>query len=413
MLTPHYRIAPVKPENSETEKLIRLYYVEQKLGLEKAASKMGHTAGWMIARLKGLGIPIRGRLECHKKYKVNENYFERIDSHEKALVLGFIYADGCVHLMDGKTFRMQIALQHRDIDYLEYIKGCLDYEGPVRTHLLKRNGRYYSYLNIGSDKMCRDLIKLGCHERKSLVSKFPTEEQVPREFLSSFICGFFDGDGGYGLSKKPYVDALSLSFAISYDMALVFQDYLKDQLRVHAHMSKEPRDEGKDPRTHIWKLRTGGNPQTLRLADWMYSHAPFKMKRKYDIYLSVRQHYDENLVWIKPAHWLQEVTEKARINSTGRVCSEETKRRMKASALSNKNRNKWHPLSIKSPSGQVYHSNCCFKLYKEILKDLGLHNTYLSKMASGKITCYKGYTIATPAEVAAARENGTLVEKIY
>ena len=32
----------------------------------------------------------------YKIYQMNENYFSKINSHEKAYILGFIYADGCV-----------------------------------------------------------------------------------------------------------------------------------------------------------------------------------------------------------------------------------------------------------------------------------------------------------------------------
>ena len=31
----------------------------------------------------------------YKIYQMNENYFSKINSHEKAYILGFIYADGC------------------------------------------------------------------------------------------------------------------------------------------------------------------------------------------------------------------------------------------------------------------------------------------------------------------------------
>lgn len=37
-----------------------------------------------------------------KKYTVNENYFENLNSPEKAYVLGFLYADGCNHINDHK-----------------------------------------------------------------------------------------------------------------------------------------------------------------------------------------------------------------------------------------------------------------------------------------------------------------------
>lgn len=33
-----------------------------------------------------------------KKYTVNENYFQSLDSPEKAYILGFLYADGCNYI---------------------------------------------------------------------------------------------------------------------------------------------------------------------------------------------------------------------------------------------------------------------------------------------------------------------------
>jgi len=44
-------------------------------------------------------------------------------------------------------------------------------------------------------KICEDLQSLGCVPNKSLILKFPTEEQVPKEFIRDFIRGYFDGDG--------------------------------------------------------------------------------------------------------------------------------------------------------------------------------------------------------------------------
>lgn len=49
--------------------------------------------------------------------------------------------------------------------------------------------------SLRSQKTVDDLKQLGCIERKSLILKFPTEEQVPFDLLHHFIRGYFDGDG--------------------------------------------------------------------------------------------------------------------------------------------------------------------------------------------------------------------------
>ena len=56
-----------------------------------------------------------------RRYKLNENYFNKIDTHEKAYVLGFLYADGS-NRGDGITFTQDI----ERIDILENIKKALE-----------------------------------------------------------------------------------------------------------------------------------------------------------------------------------------------------------------------------------------------------------------------------------------------
>ena len=45
---------------------------------------------------KRWGIKTRSLSDSHKVYYLNENYFEKIDTEEKAYWLGFIYADGYI-----------------------------------------------------------------------------------------------------------------------------------------------------------------------------------------------------------------------------------------------------------------------------------------------------------------------------
>ena len=120
-----------------------------------------------------------------RKYKLNVNYFNKIDTHEKAYVLGFLYADGS-NRGDGITFTQNM----ERVDILENIKKALDSETPIRETC----PGHYS-LEVFSDIIVKDVENLGVVRNKSLILQFPTQIQVPEEFMSSFILGYFDGDG--------------------------------------------------------------------------------------------------------------------------------------------------------------------------------------------------------------------------
>ena len=54
-----------------------------------------------------------------RKHFFNENYFEVIDSEDKAYWLGFISADGCVAKSSKyNSYRLQIAISSIDSDHL-------------------------------------------------------------------------------------------------------------------------------------------------------------------------------------------------------------------------------------------------------------------------------------------------------
>ena len=132
----------------------------------------------------------------HSNYneKVNHNYFNLIDCEEKAYILGLLYADGYVN---EKTYQIEITLKNEDIELLNFIKEKLEcsYEIKQRESLLNEKTFKSNRLTIYSKKLVQDLIRLGCHQNKSLTLKFPTEEQVPKEYIHHFMRGYFDGDG--------------------------------------------------------------------------------------------------------------------------------------------------------------------------------------------------------------------------
>lgn len=122
------------------------------------------------------------------KYSFNEDYFEKIDTEDKAYFLGFIVADGSVN-----GVRLNISQKEPDILY-EFEKFIKLKDG-VRKHT-KRN---IHFLNLTSSKLITDLNNLGIHQNKTMIVKYP---DIPKELEHHFMRGVFDGDGCISIHKR-------------------------------------------------------------------------------------------------------------------------------------------------------------------------------------------------------------------
>lgn len=129
-----------------------------------------------------------------RKYPLDENVFEVIDTEDKAYWLGFLYADG--YVSDSKN-DIEIGLAEKDIEHLNKAKIFFKTNRPLHKKVKRMNGKeYIGYrLLVTSNKLKADLINKGCTPKKSSTLKFPKEEQVPSTLLPHFIRGYFDGDG--------------------------------------------------------------------------------------------------------------------------------------------------------------------------------------------------------------------------
>lgn len=122
-------------------------------------------------------------------YSIDKNFFEKIDSPEKAYVLGFIYADGY-----NSTKQISMSQINQDKDILEKINKCLKSDSPIYNYN-NAYGNESVRLTFNSMKMCNDITQLGAIKNKSLVLKFPDNNIVPAKLKRHFIRGYFDEDG--------------------------------------------------------------------------------------------------------------------------------------------------------------------------------------------------------------------------
>ena len=136
-----------------------------------------------------------------RKYSFNENYFEVVDTEEKAYWLGFLYADGYVN--SNKT-SVELGVSEKDLNHLYKFIKCIGGDmKPTKTTKKSNNKVYIGYrVTLNSPKFKNDLIRLGCYENKGDILEFPTNDQVPTELIIHFIRGYIDGDGSISTCNK-------------------------------------------------------------------------------------------------------------------------------------------------------------------------------------------------------------------
>lgn len=146
-------------------------------------------------------------------YKYNKQFFNKIDTEEKAYWAGFIAADGNIR----KDFlKMRIELNIQDYCHLENLKNLLKEKILLKKSIRPKN--HSCYIDVNCKEFCLALNNLDITPKKSLTLKIEFD-LIPKELRSHFIRGYFDGDGSinkYSREGKNY-NEWEISFISSKD----------------------------------------------------------------------------------------------------------------------------------------------------------------------------------------------------
>ena len=203
-----------------------------------------------------------------RKYDVNDNFFQSIDTEDKAYILGILLADGYIH--KGNT--VCIKLKEEDILTIEYIKSMLCPTKPIFNDKSIRGDKVFKAkkLEVCSEQLCKDLKKLGMVPRKTGIEKFPL---LREDMYPHFVRGFFDGDGS--VSKKSNMGpAKSYQFYI----CCTNKQFLRD-MRNKLNFGKVYTE--KRPTVDMHTLKFTNVKECLSLVKYMYQDCKSHyMKRK-------------------------------------------------------------------------------------------------------------------------------------
>lgn len=195
----------------DTDKIVESYLKTQ--STYETARILSVNRNKVYRTLKRLKIPMTGMTGPKQKNKIpfDETYFSSIDTKEKAYWLGFIAADGCVHRNVSGSNEFSIALAMKDYEHLALLKQALKSDHAISVNKSTNTCK----LRIVRKNFTDDLIRHGIVQNKTM-----QPFHVPKNLMTHWLRGLFDGDGSFWVRKRP---GLKQQVAFSFSCATLEQ----------------------------------------------------------------------------------------------------------------------------------------------------------------------------------------------
>lgn len=239
----------------EIQEIIEMYQTKN-ISCAKIAEQYNVTESTIARVLKNHNIARRK----HYAHTFNEYYFDKIDTPNKAYLLGFLYADGCIQ----KNNVVSIIVHQKDIEILQMFKKELNASNEISEVKSKPHVRIF----FCSKHMCDTLINIGCRHNKTYSLSFPNIDDV---YKYDFIRGFMDGDGSISLISRRDKKYISLSFTGTLEM-------MQELKRIFNMDSKIRFYRG------AYSIHIGKTEDVLRILNNIYNNAELYMTRKFKKY---------------------------------------------------------------------------------------------------------------------------------
>ena len=247
------------------EKQIIEYY-ENGQGCYSIAKKYNCSHSTINNILKRNNINTKKLPNNYRKFNLNENFFENINSEEKAYFLGLLMADGCIY-----KYNVRLFLQEKDSELLILFLKHLESEHHLYNIINNPKHSNQKGISISSKKLSSDLKKLGCIEKKSLVLSFPNIEE---NLINHFIRGYFDGDGSVFSYKRLINNKIYTEKGASFISSPSFIDKLKKILKIgNSYFTNQNKNK---------QLIIKSESELLKLKEFLYRNSTIYLKRKFD-----------------------------------------------------------------------------------------------------------------------------------
>lgn len=262
-----------KKKQINEKEIIRLYSEEN-----FSASKIGKLFNVDVAtitnRLRNNNIEIK---RIFRKYLIRNDYFESINSQDKAYWLGFLIADG---YNSGNLIRIDI----QDKGHLEKLRDriYINCDMPIRKRKNTLNGKDIFYLTIQDKKLLSDVEFLGLVNKKSMIVCYPKIDSMYDRF---FIKGVFDGDGSLSYSMDGNYRRYTINIVGSFNLITSIKDKISS-IGINVGFRKVK---------SIYELNIRGNRQIIKFLEWLYDETTIHLDRKFEKYQDMLNFYKNKI----------------------------------------------------------------------------------------------------------------------
>lgn len=201
-----------------------------------------------------------------KKY-CDSDYFEEINTKEKAYWLGFFSADGYVN---QSTRSIEFCLKDKEaiISFKEALKS--------QHKISCKDGKYYR-VSIKDKKMSEDLLSLNLDNNKTYNYSIPINK-IPKKLMSHFLRGYFDGDAYIGINRfnKPVISVVEAAKDVMFNI----KNIIKEELDIDFNVRYNKRN------LYVFSI-TG--EKAKKILEYIYkdSNKEIRLKRKYKKYKEI------------------------------------------------------------------------------------------------------------------------------
>jgi len=264
---------------TDEENILIIEKYKNGISSEIIASEFNIHGSTVCRLLKRSGVEIREGKDNKRKYNIDEQWLDNIDSEEKAYFLGLMFSDGNVH---SKSAAITIALMHSDRDILEKLSIIL--YGFVKLEKYKKATNLCLY----SKNLKERLIEIGCVPNKTFVTKYP--DVISIKLHKHFIRGLIDGDGCVYIqkNKKRYL----VDYTGTLELINGMEEIIKNELNI-TNIVKYKRHKNKND--NIWSFRIVKPDDVVKFLDWIYKDTNIYLNRKYEHYLEILSLYQKRL----------------------------------------------------------------------------------------------------------------------